>query len=325
MSSMLRFLSLVLFATVLVSVAGGAFAQTYPTKPIRLIVAFPPGGATDITARTIGHKLSESLGQPVVIDNRPGAGSNIGTEIAAKASPDGYTLFMCTIANSINHTLYKNLPFDLVKDFAPVTQATSVTSFLVVHPSLPVKSVKELIELAKSKPGQLNYASSGIGTSPHLAAEMFKTMAGVDMLHIPYKGTAPELTDLLAGVVKIAFETTPAVLPRVKAGKLRALAVNSAKRTPLLPDVPTMSESGLPGFEVTSWNGVLVPAGTPKEIITQLHSEIVKVLQMPDVKERLSSLGADPVGNTPEQFATFIQAEIKKWAKVIKDSGARVD
>jgi tripartite-type tricarboxylate transporter receptor subunit TctC len=325
MKFMRDFVAVVIFAGALVLAAGSAFSQAYPQKAIRLVVGFPPGGATDIVARLVGQKLSVSLGQAVVIDNRPGANSNIGAELAARAAADGYTLFMCTIANAINYSLYSNLPFDMIKDFVPVAQTASILSFLVVHPSLPVKSVKELIELAKSKPGELNYASSGIGGSPHLAAEMFKTMAGVNMVHIPYKGTGPELTDLLAGVVRIAFETTPAVLPHVKAGKLRALAVNSLKRTPLLPDLPTMSEAGLPGFEVTSWNGVLAPAGTPKEIVTRLNNEIVKALKMPDVHEKLSGLGADPVGNTPEQFAAFIQAEIKKWAKVIKESGARVD
>lgn len=316
---------MILAGLLLVGFAADVFAQGYPSKPIRLIVGYPPGGATDIAARIVGQKLSVSMGQAVVVNNRPGAGGNLGAELAAKAAPDGYTIFMCTIANSINYTLYKDLTFDLVKNFTPVSQATSILSFLVVNPSLPVKSVKELISLAKSSPRKLDYASSGVGNSPHLAAEMFKTMAGVDMVHIPYKGTAPELTDLLAGVVKIAFETTPAVLTHVKAGKLRALAVNSAKRTPLLPDVPTMAEAGLPGFEVTSWNGIIAPAGTSKEIVTRLNQEIVKALKMADVSERLSGVGADPVGSTPEQFAAFIQAEIKKWAKVIQEAGVKVD
>jgi tripartite-type tricarboxylate transporter receptor subunit TctC len=314
-----------LVALLILGVVTGGSAQTYPNKPIRLIVGFPPGGSTDITARLVGQKLSASLGQPLVIDNKPGAGSNLGAEIAAKAAPDGYTLLMCTIANSINYSLYKDLYYDLIKDFAPVTQTTSMLSFLVIHPSLPVRSVKELIALAKSKPGELNYASSGVGNSPHLAGEMFKMMAGVDMVHIPYKGTGPELNDLLAGTVKIAFETTPAVLTHVKDGKLLALAVNSAKRTPLLPNVPTMSEAGVPGFEMTSWNGLAFPAGTPKEIITRVYQETLKAIQIPEVREKLSSLGADPVGSTPEQFAAFIQAETKKWAKVIKDANVKVD
>jgi tripartite-type tricarboxylate transporter receptor subunit TctC len=325
MRFVVRSLQLGFVALLVLGVVTGAFAQAYPNKPIRLIVGFPPGGSTDITARLVGQKLSISLGQPVVIDNKPGAGSNIGAETAAKAAPDGYTLLMCTIANSINYSLYKDLLYDLIKDFAPVTQTTSMLSFLVIHPSLPVRSVKELIALAKSKPGELNYASSGVGNSPHLAGEMFKMMAGVDMVHIPYKGTGPELNDLLAGHVKIAFETTPAVLPHVKEGKLLALAVNSAKRTPLLPNVPTMSEAGVPGFEMTSWNGLAFPAGTPKEIVTRVYQETVRAVQMPDVREKLSSLGADPVGSTPEQFAAHIQAETKKWAKVIKDANVKVD
>ena len=325
MRYVVRSLPLGLVALLILGVVTGGSAQTYPNKPIRLIVGFPPGGSTDITARLVGQKLSASLGQPLVIDNKPGAGSNLGAEIAAKAAPYGYTLLMCTIANSINYSLYKDLYYDLIKDFAPVTQTTSMLSFLVIHPSLPVRSVKELIALAKSKPGELNYASSGVGNSPHLAGEMFKMMAGVDMVHIPYKGTGPELNDLLAGTVKIAFETTPAVLTHVKDGKLLALAVNSAKRTPLLPNVPTMSEAGVPGFEMTSWNGLAFPAGTPKEIITRVYQETLKAIQIPEVREKLSSLGADPVGSTPEQFAAFIQAETKKWAKVIKDANVKVD
>ena len=320
-----KMMILVLTGLMLVAFATDTCAQGYPHKSIRLIVGYPPGGATDITARIIGQKISASLGQAVVIDNRPGAGGNLGAELAAKAAPDGYTIFMCTIANSINYSLYKDLTFDLVKNFTPVSQATSILSFLVVHPSLPVKSVKELIALAKSSPRKLDYASSGVGNSPHLAAEMFKTMAGVDMVHIPYKGTAPELTDLLAGVVKIAFETTPAVLTHVKGGKLRALAVNSTKRTPLLPDLPTMGEAGLPGFEVTSWNGIVAPAGTSKEIVMRLNQEVVKALKMPEVSEKLSGIGADPVGGTPEQFGAFIQVEIKKWAKVIQEAGVKID
>lgn len=325
MRLIVRIVEVGLVVLVVLGVATGAIAQAYPSKPIRLIVGFSPGGSTDITARLVGQKLSASLGQPVVIDNKPGAGSNIGAEAAAKAAPDGYTLLMGTIANSINYSLYKDLPYDLIKDFTAVTQTTSMLSFLVIHPSLPVRSVKEFIALAKSKPGELNYASSGVGNSPHLAGEMFKMMAAVNMVHIPYKGTGPELNDLLAGHIKIAFETTPAVLPHVKAGKLLALAINSAKRTPLLPDVPTMSEAGVPGFEMTSWNGLVFPAGTPKEIVTRVYQETVKALQTPDVHEKLSSLGAEPVGSTPEQFAAHIQAETKKWAKVIKEANVKAD
>jgi tripartite-type tricarboxylate transporter receptor subunit TctC len=325
--TLVRSLQVVLITVSALGAASGVFAQSqaYPSKIIRLIVGFPPGGATDITARLVGQKMSVSLGQTVLIDNRPGANSNIGTEAAARAAPDGYTLLMCTVASTINHSLYRNLPFDVLKDLAPVTQTTSVQSFLAIHPSLPVRSVKELIALAKAKPGSLNFASSGTGGSPHLAGEMFKLMAGVDMVHVPYKGTAPELNDLLAGNVKIAFETTPALLPHVKEGKLIALAVNSPKRTPLLPNVPTMAEAGLPGFEMASWNGLLVPARTPKDIVMRLYKEAVQALQAADVSEKLSGLGADPVGSTPEQFAAFIQAETKKWARVIREANVKAE
>ena len=307
--------------------AGVAMAQQdYPNKPVRIVVPFPAGGTTDILTRAISQKLSEDWKQPVVVDNRAGAGGNIGADLVAKSTPDGYTLLMGAVAtHAINPTLYSKIPYDPVKDFAPVALVAQVPNILVVNPAVPATTVRELIDLARAKPGYLNFGSGSTGSTGHLAGELFKAMAGVQMVHIPYKGTGPELTDLLAGVVRIAFETTPAVLPHVKAGKLRALAVNSLKRTPLLPDLPTMSEAGLSGFEVTSWNGVLAPAGTPKEIVTRLNNEIVKALKMPDVHEKLSGLGADPVGNTPEQFAAFIQAEIKKWAKVIKESGARVD
>lgn len=317
----IRVLNLLVAVLLVWGAAVDVSAQSYPSKPIRLIVGYAPGGSTDIAARVIGQKLSTGLGQAVVIDNRPGASSNLGAELAAKAAPDGYTLYMCTIASSINQTLYKSLPFDLVKSFTPVSQVTSMLSFLVVHPSLPAKSVKELIALAKTSSRKLDYATTGAGSSNHMAAEMFKHMAGVDMVHVSYKGTGPELTDLLAGVVKVAFETTPAVLPHVKAGKLRALAVNSATRTPLLPDVPTMGEAALPGFEVTSWNGIVAPAGTPKEIVGRLSQEVAKAVKMPDVVEKLSGVGASPVSSAPEQFGAFIQGEIAKWAKVIKQAG----
>jgi len=325
MKSMLRFISLGLFVVVFLSAAGGVFAQSYPTKPIKWIVGYSAGGATDITARTVGNKLAERLGQPVLVENRPGANSNIGTEAASRAAPDGYTLFSGTVSNTINYSLFSNLPFDFLKDFDPVTQVASVVSTCVVHPSLPVKSVKELIELAKSKPGALNYGSSGIGGSPHLAAEMLKMMAGVDLVHVPYKGDSPCRTDLLAGRVQVSFLSIPSLVPHIKAGRLRLLAVNGPERTPIFPDVPTMQESGFPGFLVTSWNGVVVPAGTPKEIISRLNSELEEILKMPEVRERLSTLGADPVGSTPEEFGAFIKAEIEKWAKVIKATGAKVE
>jgi tripartite-type tricarboxylate transporter receptor subunit TctC len=305
---------------------GKVFAQTYPNKPIHLIVAFPPGGTTDVVARLVGQKLSEGLGQPVVVDNRPGASGIIGTEMAAKAAADGYTLLMGYITtNAINPSLYGKLPYDPVKDFAPVSWIASAPLLVMVHPSIPVNSVKELIALAKSKPGQLSYASGGNGSPPHLAGELFKTMAGVDMMHVPYKGSAPAMVDVLGGHVPVYFDGIVTTLPQVKAGKLRALGVTSAKRSPSAPEIPTVAESGLPGFEVISWWGMVVQAGAPKEIVSKLNSEIVKIVQMPDVKERLASQGAIPMGSTPEQFAAHIKAETAKWGKVIRECGVKVD
>jgi tripartite-type tricarboxylate transporter receptor subunit TctC len=306
--------------------AGGAQAQTYPSKPIRLVVPFPPGGTTDILARTVGQKMTENWGQPVVIDNRPGAGGNIGSDLVAKAAPDGYTLLMATIStHAINVSLYKKLPFDSVRDFAPVSRIGTLPNILIVHPSVPVKSVKELIELAKSKPGELNFASSGVGTSLHLSGELFNSMAGVKLVHIPYKGSSPALADLLGGQVKIMFDNLPSALPHVKAGKLKPLAVTSAKRATVLPEVPTVIESGLPGFEVTSWFAIFVPAKTPTEIVAKLNGEIVKILNSGDVKEKLAQIGVDPAPTTPEALAAFAKAETEKWGKVVKATGASAD
>ncbi|MBI4192065.1 MAG: tripartite tricarboxylate transporter substrate binding protein [Betaproteobacteria bacterium] len=301
-----------------------AFAD-YPDKPIRFVVGYPPGGATDIIARTLGIKLTDSLGQQVLIDNRPGAGGIIGTDIVAKAIPDGHTIVLVTTSHGVNPSLYGKLPYDTVKSFAPVTQVASLQVVLVVNPSLQVKSVKELIALAKSKPGQLNFASSGSGQSLHLSGELFKTMAGIDIVHIPYKGSAPARTDLLGGQVQMMFESMIAVLPFVTSGKLRALAVGGARRSPAAPDIPTMAEAALPGFESSGWVGVLAPAGTPKAVISRLNTETVKVLKMPDVNERFSSNGAESVGSSPEQFGEFIKSALNKWAKVVKISGARID
>lgn len=303
-----------------------ACAQGYPSKPVRMVVPFPPGGTTDILARAVGQKLSEAWNQQVIIDNRPGAGGNIGTDIVAKAPADGYTLLMGTVGTqAINASLYAKLPYDPVKDFAPVTLVASVPNVLVVNATIPAKSVKELIALAKAKPGQLTFASSGNGTSIHLSGELFKTMTGTFMLHIPYKGSAPALTDLMGGQTNMMFDNLPSSMPHIKSGMLRALAVTSAKRSPALPDVPTIAEAGVPGYEASSWFGVLAPAGTPKEIVARLNADIVKVLAAPDIKERLSAQGADPVGNTPEQFAAYIRTEQIKWAKVVKDSGAKIE
>jgi tripartite-type tricarboxylate transporter receptor subunit TctC len=306
--------------------AAGAHAQTFPSKPIRMVVPFTPGGTTDILARTVGQKMTEHWGQPVVIDNRPGAGGNIGSELVAKAPPDGYTLLMGTIStHAINASLYKKLPFDPTRDFAPVSRVGTLPNILIVHPSVPVKSVRELIELAKSKPGELNFASSGVGTSLHLSGELFNSMAGVKLVHIPYKGSSPALADLLGGQVKIMFDNLPSALPHVKAGKLKPLAVTSTKRAAVLPEVPTVIESGLPGFEVTSWFAVFAPAKTPKDIVTKLNGEIVKILNSGDVKEKLTQIGVDAAPTTPEELAAFAKAETEKWGKVVKATGASAD
>jgi tripartite-type tricarboxylate transporter receptor subunit TctC len=316
-----------LFAVLaLAAISAASSAQGFPNKPIRLIVAFSAGGPTDVLARAIGQKLSETLGQQVAIDNRPGAGGNIGSEIVAKAPPDGYTLVMGIVGtHAINPSLYSKMPYDPVKDFAPVILTASATITMVAHPSVPARSVKELIALAKSKPRQLNFASPGNGTPQHLAGELFKTMAGVDIVHIPYRGAAPAIIDLLGGQVSLAFVSLPAALPHVKARKLAALGISASKRSAVAPDVPTIAESGLRGYEAENWYGVLAPAGTRREIVNKLNSEIVKVLQMPDVKERLYNQGFDILSSTPEEFAAYIKSEIIKWAKVVKDSGAKID
>jgi tripartite-type tricarboxylate transporter receptor subunit TctC len=317
------------FTSALVMLSAGvsdASAQSYPNRPIRLIVAYPPGGGADIVARILGQKLSDSVGQQIVVDNRSGAAGIIGTDIAAKSIPDGYTLIMGTNAtHGIFVSLYRKLPYDPVKDFAPVSNVVSVTNVVVLHPSVPARSVKELIALAKSKPGQLNYGSGGSGSNAHLAVELFKIMAGVDIVHLPYKGVAPAVTDLLGGQIQMMISNMPPVLPHVKAGKLRALAVTGAERSSATPDLPTVAEAGLPGYESDLWWGVLAPAGTPRSIVSRLNAEIVKILQLKELKDRLSDMGATPVGNSPEEFAATIKADILKWAKVVKQSGAHVD
>ena len=303
-----------------------AHAQSYPAKPVRLVVPFPAGGATDVVARILGLRLGEVLGQSVLIDNRPGAGGNIGAEIVAKAPADGYTLLVCSPAEvAINVTLYSKMPYDPVRDFAPVTLATSAPLVLVVPPTLPVRSVRELSALARSRPGQLTYASSGSGGPQHLAGEHFKIMAQIDMVHVPYKGGAPAITDLLGGHVQLFFAGLPPALPHIRANKLRALAVTSAKRTAILPSAPTIDESGLKGFAVDNWQGVLAPAATPKEIVARLNAEIVRILEAPDVKQRLFDAGAEPVASSQQQFAAYIKSEIEKYAAIVRKSGARVD
>jgi len=321
----LRFAALLLAALG----AGAAFGQgaaSYPTKPIRILVPFPAGGTTDILARAVGNDMQKAWGQAVVVENRPGAGGNLGSDVVAKAAPDGYTLLVGAVSpQAINVTLYPKLPYDVMRDFAHITLIAAVPNLLEVHPSVPVKTVRELIALAKSKPGKLSYASSGNGTSIHLSAELFKTMAGVDMLHIPYKGSAPAVTDLLAGQVQLMFDNLPSSIAQVKAGKLRPIAVTTLKRSPALPDVPTIAESGLPGYDASSWFGMHAPAGTPKDIIGKIHGVVTRSLRTPEMIERLSTQGAQPVGNTPEEFTEFLRVEIAKWAKVVKASGARVD
>lgn len=302
-----------------------AATKAYPAKPIRYIVAFAPGGPTDTIARAIGQKLQEAWSQTIIIDNRPGAGGNIATEIAAKSAPDGYTIFGGTVSNAINHSLYGKLPFDFLRDFAPVTQTYSTGLILAVHPSLPVKSVRELIALAKSRPGELSFSSSGVGGTPHMSGELFNAMAGVKMVHVPYKGSAPAMNDLLGGQIQLTFDNMLTVTPQVKAGRLRGLAVTSLKRHALVPELPTIDESGLKGFEVRSWNSVVVPAGTPKDIIGRLNGEIGRILRMPDVREKFAAQGLELVPGTPEELAAFIRKDIERWAKVIQVSGARAE
>jgi len=302
-----------------------AHAQSYPVKPIRIVVPQSPGASTDLTARLIGQKLSEAFKQPVVVDNRPGAGSITGTDLVAKATPDGYTLLVVASSITINPSLHKNLPFDPIRDLAAISQLSAFPNMLVVHPSVPVQTVQELIALAKSRPGQLNYGSSGTGTGTHLSAELFKHMTGVDMVHVPYKGGGPAVTSLLGGHVQLNFATTVSVLPHVRAGKLRGIAVTTAKRSPAAPEVPTIAESGVPGFDHGPWNGMLAPARTPKPIIARLNAEVARIVQTPDVKNVLSHEGAEPVGNSSDEFAAIIKAETAKWAKVIKATGMKAD
>jgi tripartite-type tricarboxylate transporter receptor subunit TctC len=326
---MIKFTHLVKTTLALATLAAGtsgALAADYPSRPVRLVVPFSAGGTSDFLARTIAEKLGGALGQPVIIDNKPGAGGNIGSDIVAKADPDGYTLLLGTVGtHAINSSLYKKMPYDAGKDFAPVTLVAAVPNMLVVHPSLPVKSVQELIALGKAKPGTLSFASSGHGSSIHLSGEMFKSLTEVDMLHVPYKGSSPAVSDLLGGQVNMMFDNMPSSLPHVKAGKLRALAVTSATRSPAMPDLPTLAESGIKGYDAAAWFGILAPAGTPPEVVRNLNAEIIKVLKMPEVTARLSAQGAVPTTNTPEQFAAYIKSETAKWANVVKASGAQID
>jgi tripartite-type tricarboxylate transporter receptor subunit TctC len=309
-------------AALAVAAAGAAFAQAgYPSKPVRMVVPSSAGGGTDIVARIIAPELSKRLGQQVVIDNRPGAGTMIGIEVAAKSPPDGYTLLMGLSTLAINSALYKKVPYDPVRDFAPITQAVSSASIIVVHPSIPVKTLKELIAFARARPGQLNYASAGTGTYPHMTMELFLSMAKLKMVHIPYKGTGPAMIDMVGGQVATMAATILTGMPQIRAGRLRPLGITSSARSPIVPDIPTVAEAGLPGYESVQWYGMLAPARTPRDIITRLHGEATRVLQQPEIKARFAGDGADPVGSTPEEFTRYIQSELTKWAKVAREAG----
>jgi len=306
----------------LLGAAATAGAQSnYPNRPVRVIVPSSAGGGTDIVARIIAPELSKRLGQQVVIDNRPGAGTMIGIELASKAPADGYNLLMGLSTLAINSALYKKVPYDPVRDFAPITVAVSSASIIVVHPSLPVKSVKELIAFARARPGQINYASAGTGTYPHMTMELFLSMAKLKMAHIPYKGTGPAMIDMLAGHTAVMAATILTGMPQIRAGRLRPLGITSKARSPVAPEIPTIAEAGLPGFESVQWYALLAPAKTPRDIVTRLHAEMVRVLQQPEIRQRFAADGADPVGNTPEEFAQFIQSELVKWAKVARGAG----
>ncbi|MGZ5123711.1 MAG: tripartite tricarboxylate transporter substrate binding protein [Burkholderiales bacterium] len=314
-----------LAATLVFSLAATASAQSYPDHPVRVVVPFPASGGTDILARLLLQRMSERLGANFVIDNRAGAGGTIGTEIVAKATPDGYTILVASSSHTINPSVYKKIGYDPARDFAPVTLIASGPGLLVVHPSVPAKNVKELIALAKSRPGQLIYASAGNGTPPHLAAELFKSMADVDLVHIPYKGNVPAFVDLLSGAVSLSFPTIASGLPQVRSGKLRALGVTSKERSTVVPDVPTIAESGLPGYEATTWYGMLAPAKTRTLIITKLHDQMIEVLKLPDIREKLLAQGLEPVGNRPDQFAAIISMELVKWSKVVAAAGVKAE
>src|SRR4051812_17279745 len=312
-------------AAALALVMNTAIAQTYPVKPIRVIVPFPAGGGIDAVARLLAPKLSESLGQAVVIDNRSGASGTVGTEAVAKSAPDGYTLLATFASHAQNASLYPKLGYDTVKDFAPITLIATVPNILVVNPALPVKSIKDLIALAKKRPGEILYASIGNGTPSHLSAELFDSMAGIQMTHVAYKGAAPSIIALISGETQLTFTTVLVAMPHIKSGRLRALGVASTKRSPVLPDLPTIDEAGVRGYESNAWYGLLAPAKTPSAIVDQLHRDTVKALQLPEVRDNLKAQGAEPVGSTPREFATIINDEIAKWRKVVQATGVKAD
>jgi tripartite-type tricarboxylate transporter receptor subunit TctC len=313
-------------AIVLLCAASLAGAQQFPAKPLHLIVPFPPGGGNDTVARAIALQIGPDLGQPVVIDNRPGAGGSVGAELAAKAPPDGHTLFLAGVgSHAVNPNLHARLPYDAVKDFAPITLVASAPSVLVVNPSVPARSLAEFTAYVRANPGKLNYASNGNGSAAQLAAALYESMAGVRMVHVPYKGIAPAMTDLMSGEVQLMFGTIVALVPHIQSGKLRAIAVTSRKRSSLLTEVPTLAESGLPDYEAGSWYGILAPAGTPRPVIERLHGAIVKALKEPEVAKRLAAEGAEVIGSTPDEFAAHIKSEIARVGKVVRAAGIRIE
>jgi tripartite-type tricarboxylate transporter receptor subunit TctC len=300
-------------------------AQTYPVKQIRLVIPYPPGGGTDIIGRTVAQKLSDTLGQQVMVDNRGGAGGTIGTDVVAKAGADGYTLLMVPTSHVINPSIYPKLPYDTVKDFAPIALAASATIVLVSHPSVPVKSVKELITLAKARPGELNFGSAGNGTVFHLTGELFKRQAGIELVHVPFKGGGPTVAAIAGGEITLTFETMLALFPHIQSGRVRALAVTGAKRSSVMPELPTIAESGFPSIIAENWYGFYAPAGTPKPVVDKLNAEIVKILKQPDVKTRFQGLGTEVMGSTPDELGAYVGREMAKWSKTAKEAGARVD
>src|SRR6476661_156412 len=319
-----RWMTIAVIAAASVMTTGTVYAQAYPARTVRIIVLYVPGGGVDFVGRVVATKLTELWNHPVIVENRPGAGTNIGSELVARSAPDGYTLLVGGVPNSVNMMLYKKMPYDVVRDFAPVSQLSTAPNILVLHPSVPVRSVRELIALAKSRPGQLTFASAGIGSSNHLSGELFKMMAGVDIVHIPYKGGGAAVTDLIAGQVSMYFGTTPSSVPHVRTGRLRALAVTSAKRSALVPDIPTLSESGLPGFEQSAWHGLLAPAGTPEAIVSKISADVIRVLRQPDTVQQLAAQGVDVIASTSAELAAFIRQDIAKYAKLVKAANIQI-
>jgi tripartite-type tricarboxylate transporter receptor subunit TctC len=305
--------------------AGAQAADPYPNRPIKWIVPFPPGGAMDSIARTLGEKLSTSMKQPVIVENRPGAGGTIGSNLVAKAAPDGHTIMIVSIGQAVNPSIYPKLPYDSGKDFEPVSLVGIVPNILVAHPSVKANNVKELVALAKAQPGKITYASAGNGTTVHLAAELFNSMAGVDIMHVPYKGSAPAVTDLMGGQVDIMFDSLSSAKPYVETGKLKALAVTTAKRSKAFPNVPTVAESGLPGYELSGWYAVFVPAKTPKPVVDRLHAELVKALKQDDVRARFALIGAEPVGSSPQELAATLKTETARWEKIVRERNIKAD